>query len=64
MKLLYNQSDQDARIFLASLAHVLRFALTKIFEKKSMSQSTQNALKRIEMQNKNFTPLTDYALRA
>ena len=49
---------------LASLVRVLRFALTKIFEKKSVSQLTQNALKRIEMQKKIFTPLTDYALRA
>ena len=40
-----------------------RFALTKIFEKKSVSRSTLNALKRIEMQKK-FTPLTDYALCA
>ena len=29
---------------------------TKIFEKKSVSQSTQNALKRIEMQKKFFYP--------
>ena len=29
-----------------------------------MSQSTQNALKRIEMQKKIFTPLTDYAQSA
>ena len=52
MKRWYNQSDQHARIWLASLARVLRFALTKIFEKKSVSQSTRNALKRIEMQKK------------
>ena len=63
MKLWYNQSDQHTRNLLASLAPVLRFALTKIFEKKSVSQSTWNALKRIEMQKK-ITPLTDYALRA
>ena len=38
---------------------------TKILEKKkSVSQSTQNALKRIEMQNIFFTPLTHYALCA
>ena len=34
------------------------------FSKKSVSQSTRNALKRIEMPKKFFTPLTDYALRA
>ena len=34
---------------LARFAHT-RFALTKIFKKKSVSQSTQNALKRIEIQ--------------
>ena len=45
------------------LTRVLRYALTKIFE-KSVSQSTQNAPKRIEMQKKKkITPLTDYALR-
>ena len=32
----------------------------KFLKKKSVSQWTQNALKRIKMQ-KNFTPLTDYA---
>ena len=56
-----------ACILLALLARVLRFVLTKIFEKKSVSQLSRNALKRIEMQKKkkkNFTPLTDYALRA
>ena len=41
-----------ARISLTLLARVSRFALTKIFEKKSVSQSTRNALKRIEMQKK------------
>ena len=56
MKLWYNQSDQHARILLASRARVLRFALTKIFEKISASQSTRNALKRIEMQKKFFYP--------
>ena len=30
-------------------------------KKKSVSQSTQNALKRIEMQKQNFTPMIDYA---
>ena len=54
MKLCYNQSYQQARILLASLAHVLRFALTKISEKEGVSQSTRNALKRIEMQKKIF----------
>ena len=54
MKLWYIKSDQHARILLASLVHVFRFVLTKIFEKKSVSQSTQNALKRIEMQKKNL----------
>ena len=39
-----------------------RFALTKIFNKKRVSQSTQNSLKRIEMQ-KNRS-LNHYALRA
>ena len=43
----------------------LHFALTKIFEKKkSVSQSTLNALKCIEMQKKKITPLNHYALRA
>ena len=47
------------RIALALLAHVLRFALTKIIGEKSVSQSTQNALKRMEMQKKKkfFLPL-------
>ena len=31
---------------------------------RKFSQLTRNALKRIEMQKKNFTPLTDYALCA
>ena len=39
------------------LLRVLRFALMKIFEKKSVSQLTRNALKRIEMQKKNFDRL-------
>ena len=46
MKLWYSQPDQHARfarIWLASLARVLRFALTKIFEKKKV------CLKRLEM---------------
>ena len=47
----------------------MRFArsakFTKIFEKISVSQSTRNALKRIEMQKKkNFTLLTEYARKA
>ena len=46
-----------ARIKLASLARVSRFALTKIFEKKSVSQSTQNALKHVKMQKKIFYPI-------
>ena len=50
-------------ILLASLARLLRFALTKKFLKKSVSQSTQNALKRIEMQNF-FYPFDPYILRA
>ena len=50
-----------ARISFASLARVSCFALTKIFEKKrTVSQSTQNSLKRIEIQKK-FTSMTDYA---
>ena len=53
-----------ARISLASLVRVLRFTLTKIFEKKSVSQSTQNALKRVKMQKKNLPLLTHYALCA
>ena len=56
MKLWYNQSDQHIRNLLVSLARVLRFALTKIFEKKSVSQSTWNPLKRIEMQKKKNYP--------
>ena len=48
-----------ARILLASLT---RFSQSQKFSKKSMSQSAQNALKRIEMQTKNFTPLTHYPL--
>ena len=50
------------RILLASLAHISRFALTKIFKKKSLSQSIQNVLKRIEMLKK-CIPLTHYAPR-
>ena len=54
-------------------SHLARFARARFAlrahenfrkKKKSMSQSTQNALKRTEMQKKIFTPLTDYALRA
>ena len=33
----------------------------KFSKKKSVSQSTRNALKRIEMQKKFFIPMTDYA---
>ena len=53
------QHFQHARILLASLAHDLRFALTKVFEKKGVSQLTRNAPKRIEMQKKKkfFLPL-------
>ena len=40
MKLWYNQSDQHTRNLLASLARVLRFTLTKIFEKKSVQKFT------------------------
>ena len=43
MKLWYNQADHHARIWLASLARVYRFALTKIFEKKKV------CLNRLEM---------------
>ena len=51
-----------ARILLVSLAHVLRFVLTKHenFQIKSVSQSTRNALKCKETQEK-FFPLTQYA---
>ena len=52
-------------------SHLARFARARSllrahenFRKKSVSQSTRNALKRIEMQKEYFTPLTDYALRA
>ena len=47
-------------------SHLARFARARfaLRAQKSVSQSTQNALKRIEMQKKIFTPLTDYALRA
>ena len=34
MKIWYNQSDQHARILLASLGRILSIALTKIFENK------------------------------
>ena len=47
-----------ARISLTLLARILRFALTKNFEKKSVSQSTQNSLKRVKMQKK-ILPLFD-----
>ena len=47
-----NQADQHTRIL---LVRVLRFAQTKI-KKKSVSQSTQNDLKRIEMQKNIFYP--------
>ena len=47
-----------ARISLASLVRVLRLALTKIFEKKSVSQPTQNVLKRVKMQKKKLPLLT------
>ena len=50
-------------------SHLARFARARFalrahenFRKKGVSQSTQNALKRIEMQKINFTPLTDHAL--
>ena len=38
-----------------------RFAPSKFSKKKSVSQSTQNGLKRIKMQKKFFTPLTRFA---
>ena len=60
MKIGYNQSDQHARILLASLARYTHRAHEN-FRKKSVSQSTQNALKRKEL--KKITPLTHYALR-
>ena len=59
------QSIRPTRSHLARFARA-RFALRahENFRKKSVSQSTRNALKRIEMPKKFFTPLTDYALRA
>ena len=44
----------SAHILLALLTHVLRFALTNIFEKISVSQSSRNALKNIEMKKKSI----------
>ena len=52
-------------------SHLARFARARLplrahenfRKKKSVSQSTRNALKRIEMPKKKFTALTDYALR-
>ena len=47
---LFRSLELYARILLALLAHVSLFALTIIFERKSVSQLTQNTLKRIDMQ--------------
>ena len=60
-------SQSRAAYLRSHLARIVsaRFALRahKNFQEKSVSQSTQNALKRIEMEKKtnNFTPLTHYA---
>ena len=56
------QSIGPTHSHLARLARA-RFALRahENFRKKSVSQSTRNALKRIEMQKFFFTPMTDYA---
>ena len=55
------QSIGPTRSHLARFARA-RFALRAYenFRKKSVSQSTQNALKRIEMPKKKNIPLTDY----
>ena len=56
------QSIEPTRSHLARFART-RFALraTEYFRKKSVSQSTRNALKRIEMQKKkNFTPFEPF----
>ena len=60
------QSSGPTRWHLARFAHarLMLRAHENFLKKKSVSQSTRNALKRIEMQKKNFTTLTDYALRA
>ena len=56
---------------LASRSHLARFALARFalrahenFRKKSVSQSTQNALKLVKMQKKFLPLLTHYALCA
>ena len=63
--MIFYETDQHARIWLASLA---RFTLRahENFRKKSVSQSTQNALKRIDMQKKNLPlwPITRFARSA
>ena len=41
-----------------------RFAPSKFSKNKSVSQSTQNGLKRVKMQKKNFTPLTRFVRSA
>ena len=54
-----------------SLSHLARFACARLalrahknYWKKSVSQSTQNALKRLEIKKKMFTPMTHYARSA
>ena len=51
----HSRSIHVLHSYLVCFAHV-RFTLTKIFKKKSVSQSTRNALKRIEVQKKKITP--------
>ena len=54
-----------ARISLASLAHVSRFALTKIFEKKKCVSIDSKCSETRKNAKKFFLPLlTHYALRA
>ena len=62
MKLWYNQSDQHTRILLVLLVAFCASRARK-FRKKSVSQSTPNALKHIEMQKKNLPlwPITRFA---
>ena len=61
MKLWYNQSDQHACTLLASLARVLRFALTKIFGKlkcvsidSKCSETHRNAKKKKKKKKKMY----------
>ena len=63
----FSESRKNAKkFFLPLLTHYALRATREVHEnfrkkKKSVSQSSRNALKRIEMKKKIFTPLTDYA---